>query len=82
MFVIPDSWCTPFHKISGTSGLFSLNNVFSHIFLIIGPYVFFGSLATFLVSKEIYVLEENAMKLCGFIAIYLFISRSVQCKFW
>ncbi|KAI1707537.1 mitochondrial ATP synthase B chain precursor domain-containing protein [Ditylenchus destructor] len=60
LFMIPDSWCTPFHKITGTSG----------------PYLFWGGLAAFLVSKEIFTLDEGWAKLyCGIWA-YLLISRT------
>ncbi|CEF69788.1 ATP synthase F(0) complex subunit B1, mitochondrial [Strongyloides ratti] len=62
--VMPNSWFTPFQSITGTSG----------------PYLFFGGLAAFLVNKEIFVCEEQAYSLGGWIAFYLILSRSVGYK--
>jgi len=58
--MIPDSWCRPFEKVTGTSG----------------PYLFFGGLAAFMVNKEIWVLEEHAVMLFGWVFWYLFASRA------
>jgi len=59
MLMFPDSWCTPFQKITGTSG----------------PYLFFGGVFAFMMNKEIWVFEENAMVLVGFIYFYWLVSR-------
>jgi F-type H+-transporting ATPase subunit b len=59
--MVPDSWCTPFHKITGTSG----------------PYLFYGGLFAFLVNKELWVFEEQAHMLVGWILFYLLLSRTV-----
>uniref|UniRef100_A0A0K0DU50 ATP synthase subunit b n=1 Tax=Strongyloides stercoralis TaxID=6248 RepID=A0A0K0DU50_STRER len=61
LLVFPNSWFTPFQSITGTSG----------------PYVFFGGLAAFLINKEIFVYEEKAHLLLGWIYLYLILSRSV-----
>ncbi|CAJ0561288.1 unnamed protein product, partial [Mesorhabditis spiculigera] len=61
MLMIPDSWCTPFHKLTGTSG----------------PYLFFGGAFAFLVNKELWVYEEQGHMTAGWILFYLLISRSV-----
>lgn len=65
LLMIPDSWMTPFHKVTGTSG----------------PYLFFGGLFAFLVNKELWVFEEQGHMLCGWILFYLLISRTVGYKF-
>jgi F-type H+-transporting ATPase subunit b len=59
--VIPDSWCTPFHKVTGTSG----------------PYLFFGGLVAFMINKELFVLEENGTMLLGWILFYLLVQNTV-----
>ncbi|KAH7716203.1 ATP synthase B-like protein [Aphelenchoides avenae] len=59
LLAFPDSWFTPFQKVTGTSG----------------PYLFYGGLFAFLVNKEIWVFEENAAKLLGFIYVYVLLSR-------
>ncbi|TKR81862.1 hypothetical protein L596_015667 [Steinernema carpocapsae] len=61
MLMIPNSWMTPFEKVTGTSG----------------PYVFFGGLFAFMVNKELWVFEEQGHMLCGWILFYLLISRTV-----
>ena len=61
LLMVPDSWCTPFHKITGTSG----------------PYLFFGGLCTFLVNKELWVFEEQGHMTVGWILFYLLLSRTV-----
>lgn len=61
LLMIPDSWCTPFYQVTGVSG----------------PYLFFGGLFAFLLNKEIYVLEEQAHMLCGWILFYLLLSRTI-----
>ncbi|KAF8384794.1 asb-2 [Pristionchus pacificus] len=61
MLMIPDSWLTPFHKVTGTSG----------------PYLFVGGLAAFLVNKELWVFEEQGHMTVGWILFYLLISRTV-----
>uniref|UniRef100_A0A914S4Z8 Uncharacterized protein n=1 Tax=Parascaris equorum TaxID=6256 RepID=A0A914S4Z8_PAREQ len=50
-------------------------------FLDAGPYLFFGGLFAFLLNKEIYVLEEQAHMLCGWILFYLLLSRTIGCAF-
>ncbi|CAD5228028.1 unnamed protein product [Bursaphelenchus okinawaensis] len=64
MLMIPDSWCTPFQKVTGTSG----------------PYLFFGGVFSFYINKELFVFEEQAMMLSGWIALYLIFSRSLGYK--
>uniref|UniRef100_A0A1I8A7I5 ATP synthase subunit b n=1 Tax=Steinernema glaseri TaxID=37863 RepID=A0A1I8A7I5_9BILA len=61
MLMMPNSWCTPFEKVTGTSG----------------PYLFYGGLFAFLVNKELWVFEEQGHMLCGWILFYLLISRTV-----
>ncbi|PIO69761.1 hypothetical protein TELCIR_08406 [Teladorsagia circumcincta] len=61
LLMMPDSWFTPFHKITGVSG----------------PYLFFGGLFAFLVNKEIWVYEEQGHMTVGWILFYLLISRTV-----
>ncbi|MFH4979578.1 hypothetical protein AB6A40_006287 [Gnathostoma spinigerum] len=61
MLMIPDSWMTPFYNVTGVSG----------------PYLFFGGLLAFLINKEIYVLEEQAHMLVGWILFYLLLSRTI-----
>ena len=58
--MIPDSWCTPFHKITGTSG----------------PYLFYGGLFAFLVNKELWVFEEQGHMLVGWILLYLIVKNA------
>jgi len=58
--MIPDSWCTPFHKVTGTSG----------------PYLFFGGVMAFYLNKEIWVFEEQGHMLLGWILLYLIASRA------
>jgi F-type H+-transporting ATPase subunit b len=53
--MIPDSWCTPFHKITGASG----------------PYLFYGGLFAFMLNKELWVFEEQGHMLCGWILLYI-----------
>ncbi|KAI6222679.1 ATP synthase subunit b [Aphelenchoides besseyi] len=61
LLMIPDSWCTPFHKITGTSG----------------PYLFFGGVGAFYLNKELWVFEEQGHMLLGWILFYLLASRTV-----
>ncbi|KAI6230304.1 ATP synthase subunit b [Aphelenchoides fujianensis] len=61
MLMIPDSWCTPFHKITGTSG----------------PYLFFGGVGAFYLNKELWVFEEQGHMLVGWILFYLLLSRTI-----
>ncbi|GMR33623.1 hypothetical protein PMAYCL1PPCAC_03818, partial [Pristionchus mayeri] len=61
MLMIPDSWLTPFHKVTGTSG----------------PYLFVGGLCAFLVNKELWVFEEQGHMTVGWVLFYLLISRTV-----
>ncbi|KAI6234941.1 ATP synthase subunit b [Aphelenchoides fujianensis] len=61
LLMIPDSWCTPFHKITGTSG----------------PYLFFGGVGAFYLNKELWVFEEQGHMLVGWILFYLLVSRTV-----
>lgn len=58
--MIPDSWCTPFHKVTGTSG----------------PYLFFGGVFAFYLNKELWVFEEQGHLLVGWILFYLLASRT------
>jgi F-type H+-transporting ATPase subunit b len=60
--MIPDSWCTPFHKVTGTSG----------------PYLFFGGVFAFYLNKELWVFEEQGHLLVGWILFYLLASRTVS----
>jgi F-type H+-transporting ATPase subunit b len=53
--MIPDSWCTPFHKVTGASG----------------PYLFYGGLFAFMLNKELWVFEEQGHMLCGWILLYI-----------
>lgn len=62
--MIPDSWCTPFHKVTGTSG----------------PYLFFGGVIAFYLNKELWVFEEQGHLLVGWILFYLLASRTVGYK--
>uniref|UniRef100_A0A0N4Z8P8 ATP synthase subunit b n=1 Tax=Parastrongyloides trichosuri TaxID=131310 RepID=A0A0N4Z8P8_PARTI len=64
LFMMPNTWFTPFHSITGTSG----------------PYLFFGGLGAFFVNKEIWVFEEQGHMLVGWILFYLLISRTVGYK--
>ncbi|KJH44240.1 hypothetical protein DICVIV_09751 [Dictyocaulus viviparus] len=43
LLVFPNSWFTPFHKVTGVSG----------------PYLFFGGLFAFLVNKELWVYDAQ-----------------------
>ncbi|WKY14690.1 hypothetical protein Q1695_000317 [Nippostrongylus brasiliensis] len=61
LLMMPDSWFTPFQKVTGVSG----------------PYLFFGGLFAFLVNKEIWVYEEQGHMTVGWILFYLLISRTV-----
>ena len=61
LLMIPDSWCTPFQKVTGASG----------------PYLFFGGLFAFLVNKELWVFEEQGHMTVGWILFYLLVSRTV-----
>jgi len=60
LLMIPDSWCTPFHKVTGTSG----------------PYLFYGGLFAFLVNKELWVFEEQGHMLVGWILLYLIVKNA------
>uniref|UniRef100_A0AC34Q1I8 ATP synthase subunit b n=1 Tax=Panagrolaimus sp. JU765 TaxID=591449 RepID=A0AC34Q1I8_9BILA len=60
LLMFPDSWCTPFHKITGTSG----------------PYLFFGGLFAFMLNKEIWVFEEQGHMLAGWILFYILVKNS------
>lgn len=60
LLVIPDSWMTPFYKVTGVSG----------------PYLFIGGLVAFLINKEIFVIDENAVLTLGFIIFYWLVSRT------
>ncbi|CAD6191142.1 unnamed protein product [Caenorhabditis auriculariae] len=64
VLMIPDSWFTAFHKVTGVSG----------------PYLFYGGLFAFLVNKELWVYEEQGHMTVGWILFYLLISRSVGFK--
>jgi len=65
MLMIPDTWCRPFEKVTGTSG----------------PYLFLGGLATFLVNKEIFCMDEGGVMLFGWISWYLILSRTISYRF-
>lgn len=60
MLMIPDSWMTPFYKVTGVSG----------------PYLFFGGIVAFLFNKEYIVFDENASMIPGWILAYLFLTRA------
>jgi len=62
--MIPESWCTPFHKVTGTSG----------------PYLFFGGVIAFYVNKELWVFEEQGHLLAGWILFYILASRTVAYR--
>uniref|UniRef100_A0A8R1E6I2 ATP synthase subunit b n=1 Tax=Caenorhabditis japonica TaxID=281687 RepID=A0A8R1E6I2_CAEJA len=64
LFMMPNSWFTPFQKVTGTSG----------------PYLFFGGLFAFLVNKELWVFEEQGHMTVGWIIFYLLVSRTVGYK--
>ncbi|CAB3400090.1 unnamed protein product [Caenorhabditis bovis] len=64
MLMMPDSWFTPFNKVTGVSG----------------PYLFYGGLFAFLVNKELWVFEEQGHMTVGWILFYLLISRTVGYK--
>jgi F-type H+-transporting ATPase subunit b len=64
MLMIPDSWCRPIEKVTGTSG----------------PYLLIGGLAAFLVNKEIWVIDEAGMMLFGWVFWYLVLSRAVAYR--
>ncbi|CAL2037447.1 unnamed protein product [Caenorhabditis brenneri] len=64
LLMMPDSWFTPFQKVTGTSG----------------PYLFFGGLFAFLVNKELWVFEEQGHMTVGWILFYLLVSRTVGYK--
>lgn len=59
LLMIPDSWCTPFHKVTGASG----------------PYLFYGGLFAFMLNKELWVFEEQGHMLCGWILLYLLVKN-------
>ncbi|KHJ99486.1 hypothetical protein OESDEN_00522 [Oesophagostomum dentatum] len=61
LLMMPDSWFTPFMKVTGVSG----------------PYLFFGGLFAFLVNKELWVYEEQGHMTVGWILFYLLLSRTV-----
>lgn len=61
ILMLPDSWFTPFYKITGVSG----------------PYLFYGGLFAFLVNKELWVLEEQATMTMGWILFYLLLTRTI-----
>ncbi|KAI6190822.1 ATP synthase subunit b [Aphelenchoides bicaudatus] len=61
MLMLPDSWFTPFHKVTGTSG----------------PYLFFGGVFSFYLNKELWVFEEQGHLLLGWILFYLILSRTL-----
>jgi len=62
--MIPDSWCTPFHKITGTSG----------------PYLFYGGVLAFYLNKELWVFEEQGHLLLGWIIFYLLATRTFSYR--
>jgi F-type H+-transporting ATPase subunit b len=62
--MIPDSWCTPFHKITGASG----------------PYLFYGGLFAFMLNKELWVFEEQGHMLTGWILLYLIVKNAYGYK--
>uniref|UniRef100_A0A7E4VKI5 ATP synthase subunit b n=1 Tax=Panagrellus redivivus TaxID=6233 RepID=A0A7E4VKI5_PANRE len=64
LLMVPDSWCTPFHKITGTSG----------------PYLFYGGLFAFLLNKELWVFEEQGHMLVGWIIFYLLVKNGFGYK--
>ncbi|CAD5235490.1 unnamed protein product [Bursaphelenchus xylophilus] len=64
LLMIPDSWCTPFHKVTGTSG----------------PYLFFGGIASFYINKELFVFEEQALLLSGWICLYIIANNTFGYK--
>jgi len=64
LLMFPDSWFTPFYKVTGTSG----------------PYLFFGGVFAFMLNKEIWVLEEQGVLLMGFIYVYWLLSRVLGYK--
>uniref|UniRef100_A0A1I7XW32 ATP synthase subunit b n=1 Tax=Heterorhabditis bacteriophora TaxID=37862 RepID=A0A1I7XW32_HETBA len=61
LLMFPDSWFTPFQKVTGVSG----------------PYLFFGGLFAFLVNKELWVYEEQGHMVVGWILVYLLLSRTI-----
>ncbi|EPB80534.1 hypothetical protein ANCCEY_00431 [Ancylostoma ceylanicum] len=89
LLMMPDSWFTPFQKVTGVSGryytFFSVLRGFFHAvkgceglnFIALGPYLFFGGLFAFLVNKELWVYEEQGHMTVGWILFYLLISRTV-----
>lgn len=64
LLVMPDSWFTPFHKVTGVSG----------------PYLFFGGLFAFLINKELWVYEEQGHMIVGWILFYLLLSRTISYR--
>uniref|UniRef100_A0A1I7TIG0 ATP synthase subunit b n=1 Tax=Caenorhabditis tropicalis TaxID=1561998 RepID=A0A1I7TIG0_9PELO len=64
LLMMPDSWFTPFQKVTGVSG----------------PYLFFGGLFAFLVNKELWVFEEQGHMTVGWILFYLLVSRTAGYK--
>jgi len=64
LLMIPDSWCTPFHKVTGTSG----------------PYLFFGGVLAFYLNKELWVFEEQGHLLLGWILFYVILSRTINYR--
>uniref|UniRef100_A0A1I7T2D7 ATP synthase subunit b n=1 Tax=Caenorhabditis tropicalis TaxID=1561998 RepID=A0A1I7T2D7_9PELO len=64
LLMMPDSWFTPFQKVTGVSG----------------PYLFFGGLFAFLVNKELWVFEEQGHMTVGWIIFYLLVSRTAGYK--
>lgn len=61
LLMMPDSWFTPFHKVTGTSG----------------PYLFYGGVAAFYLNKELWVFEEQGHMLIGWILLYVIASRCI-----
>uniref|UniRef100_A0A0K0DNS5 ATP synthase subunit b n=1 Tax=Angiostrongylus cantonensis TaxID=6313 RepID=A0A0K0DNS5_ANGCA len=64
LLMMPDSWFTPFHKVTGVSG----------------PYLFFGGFFAFLVNKELWVYEEQGHMIVAWILFYLLLSRTIGYK--
>lgn len=62
LFIIPENWCSPFHKVTGTSG----------------PYLFYGGLMGFLANKEIFAYDEGLVKLFVASFLYFVISRTMN----
>jgi F-type H+-transporting ATPase subunit b len=65
LLIVPDCWCTPIEKITGTSG----------------PYVLIGGLFAFVLNKEWLTVDENMMKVQSLLLMYFVISRTFNFRF-